>query len=263
MAELEHQWSDIGQLRIHARVSGGGPPDAVPLVLVHGVIASSRYLLPTAALLAPDYRVFVPDLPGYGKSSKPVGALQVTQLADALLAWMEANTLDSAVLFGNSFGCQIIVDLAVRHPSRVSGLILVGPTVDPRAHAFLPQAAKLVFDLFYERPSLFLVETYDVLQMTPWRAFGEVRAMLRDRIEEKLPNLSMPVLVVRGGNDPIVPQRWVEEAASMIPNARLATIPGAPHAVNYSSPAPLAELTREFMNQIKNPVEAAMSSGIC
>ena len=68
------------------------------------------------------------------------------------------------------------------------------------------------------------------------RLIGTFRYALQDRIEEKLPYVRVPTLVVRGGKDPIVPQRWCEEAVRLLPQGRLVVIPGAGHTVNYNSP---------------------------
>lgn len=81
------------------------------MVLVHGLVVSSRYMVPTLERLAPYHRVYAPDLPGFGKSDKPPRVLNVAELSDSLVAWMEKIGLKSAALVGNSFGCQIIADL--------------------------------------------------------------------------------------------------------------------------------------------------------
>jgi 2-hydroxy-6-oxonona-2,4-dienedioate hydrolase len=83
---------------------------------VHGLIVSGRYMVPTAELLAAHYRVFVPDLPSFGKSEKPPRTLDVAGLSDSLAAWMGEGGLDRAALVGNPFGCQIIVELAPASP---------------------------------------------------------------------------------------------------------------------------------------------------
>jgi 2-hydroxy-6-oxonona-2,4-dienedioate hydrolase len=109
------------------------------VVLVHGLIVSGRYMVPTAELPAAHYRVFVPDPPGFGKSEKPPRTLDVAGLSDSLAAWMGEGGLDRAALVGNPFGCQIIVELAVRHPERVERAVLQGPTTDPQARTALRQ----------------------------------------------------------------------------------------------------------------------------
>jgi pimeloyl-ACP methyl ester carboxylesterase len=77
-------WTTLDGRPVFARVSAGGAPGAVPVVCVHGLGVSGRYLMPTARELAADHPTFVPDLPGYGRSAKPPRPLDVPGLAAAL-----------------------------------------------------------------------------------------------------------------------------------------------------------------------------------
>lgn len=130
--KLESVWTRVGGLRVHARASGGpAPEERTAVVLVHGLIVSSRYMVPTAERLALHRRVFAPDLPGFGRSERPLEPLDVAALADALSDWMGQVGLERATLVGNSMGCQVIADLAVRHPGRVEQAVLQGPTMNP------------------------------------------------------------------------------------------------------------------------------------
>ncbi len=72
---------------------------------------------------------------------------------------------------------------------------------------------------------------------------------MNDAIEKKLPRMRQPTLVVRGGRDPLVSQPWAEEAAALLPAGALAVVPGAGHAVNYNSPAQLAEVVTAFVGR--------------
>ena len=123
---------------LHARTwRGKAEPGRLPAVLVHGLGLSSRYLIPLGRRLgALGYDGLAPDLPGFGRSPRPAGtswpaAPNVREQTEQLLAWMDAAGIDRAVLFGNSMGVQVAVELAVRHPERVASLILEGPTPDP------------------------------------------------------------------------------------------------------------------------------------
>lgn len=118
-----------------ARPSRRRPVEPVPVVTVHGMVVSGRYMVPTAELLAPRHPVYVPDLPGFGKSEGPDRIPEVPGLADLLAKWMEAAGVERAALLGNSFGCQVAAELAARHPEIVEGLVLQGPTTDPRGRA--------------------------------------------------------------------------------------------------------------------------------
>jgi 2-hydroxy-6-oxonona-2,4-dienedioate hydrolase len=137
---LKSTWTDVNELRIHALVSVAPVPPGTPVVvLVHGSGLSGRYMIPTAEWLAPDYPVYVPDLPGFGDSDKPLRVFDVSELADWLAGWIVAAGLDRAALLGNSFGCQIIADLAARHPERVERAVLQGPTTPPEERSWFWQ----------------------------------------------------------------------------------------------------------------------------
>jgi pimeloyl-ACP methyl ester carboxylesterase len=233
---------------MHARVSVGPvPADAPTVVLVHGLVVSSRYMVPTAERLAPHARVWAPDLPGYGKSDRPERMLDVPELADALEAWMRAVGLGRVSLVANSFGCQVVADLAARYPERVERVVLLGPTVDPRARSLPRIGGRWLLNVPLEPLSLDLVAARDFLDMGPRRMIDTLRLMLRDRIEAKLPLVRAPTLVVRGSRDSTVPQRWAEEVTRLLPRGRLATIRGAPHTVNYNSPGAVARLVLAFL----------------
>jgi len=94
--------------RVFFRYSVRPPAWRLPVVLVHGLGLSGRYMLPTAEHFAPHFPVYVPDLPGFGASAKPAHALDVPALAEAPAAWIRAAGLGRVALLGNSRGCQII-----------------------------------------------------------------------------------------------------------------------------------------------------------
>jgi 2-hydroxy-6-oxonona-2,4-dienedioate hydrolase len=247
-ALLRGQWTEVAGVPIFARVNAPAASFVFePVVLVHGQVISSLYMVPTAKLLAPHVRVFAPDLPGFGLSGKPSQVLSVPELADALGAWLQANRLERAALVANSLGCQISVDLAVRRPDLVRALVLAGPTMDPRARNAPAQIARWLLDWPGERPSLALAHLRDFALAGVRRALETFRHALRDRIEEKLPSLQCPTLVVRGERDPIVPQRWAEEAAALVPGGRLVVIPAGPHCVNYSTPRDFVRVIKAFL----------------
>jgi 2-hydroxy-6-oxonona-2,4-dienedioate hydrolase len=246
---LVSTWAPVHGLRLHALTSAEAlPPDAPTIVLVHGVAVSSRYLVPLAEHLVPRARVYLPDLPGYGRSDRPAGRdLTVPELADALLDWMGRVGLDRPHLLGNSFGCQVIADLAARYPDRVGRLVLQGPTFDPAARSAWRQALRWLAVVPFERFSEGPVLLRDLWDLGPCRAIDMIRKGLDDRIEANLPRVTAPTLVVRGTRDVIVPQRWAEEATRLLPSGRLMAIEGAAHTINYSQPARLVEVIWPFL----------------
>ncbi|MEA5515274.1 alpha/beta hydrolase [Nodularia sp. UHCC 0506] len=243
---LQSQYTVVNGLSMHARVSTE-PADAPVVILVHGVVVSSSYMMPTAELLAPDYRVYAPDLPGYGKSDKPKYTLELSELADSLCKWMDAVGIQRATMLGNSFGCQIIVEFAVRYGDRIERAILQGPTIDRHARTLPQQMWRLLLNSPLEDPSQAPLQAYDYWRAGWPRLVRTVQIALADRIEDKLPYMHVPTLVVRGQHDPIVPQQWAEEVVHLLPNARLVVIPGGGHTLNYSRPLELTRVTRAFI----------------
>ena len=246
---LDSLWLRTGAGMLHARV-GAVPPrrPGPPVVLVHGLVISSLYMVPTAERLAPRLPVYAPDLPGFGRSDRPRRVLDVPELADALRAWMDAAGLERAALVGNSLGCQVIVELAARFPERVERAVLAGPTMDPEAGG-AAQFGRWLRDWTMEPPSLAAAHATDYRRAGLRRAWRTFRHALADPVRDKLPRVRAPVLVVRGSRDPIVPQRWAEEVARLLPRGRLQVIPGGPHVVNYTTPAPFAEAVRRFLEE--------------
>src|SRR5579884_1741519 len=117
---MENRWAQVRGCSLRYRVPREQPAtDSPTIVMVHGLAVSSRYMMPTAAQLAPHYRVYLPELPGFGKSEKPDHYQNLDEMADTLAAWMQAVGLPQAILLGNSLGCQIIARFAVRHPERI------------------------------------------------------------------------------------------------------------------------------------------------
>ncbi|MDQ4128052.1 MAG: alpha/beta hydrolase [Actinomycetota bacterium] len=254
--EAWSEWARVAGLWVHYRVAGEAAGDGSPaVVLVHGLIVSSRYMVPTLGRLARYYRVYAPDLPGFGKSESPPDALDVPGLSGALCAWMEAMGLEGAVLVANSMGCQVVANLAVCRPELVGRAVLQAPTMDPQGRSVSRQAARFLLDVTREPPSLIPVELRDLLSAGPWRGWRTLRHALEDHIEENLPRVMAPALVVRGSRDPICPQRWAEEVAQLLPRGRLAVLPGAAHAANFGAPARFAGLIQDFLE------ERAMAEG--
>lgn len=246
--ELRSLYTEVDGRRYHARVPVEQAANGPGVVLVHGFGVSSRNMVPTAEALAPHCRVYAPDLPRHGLSYKPPRTLDLTDLAEALAEWMTSVGLQQACLLGNSYGCQIIVEFALRHPDRVERLILQAPTVDPKARDLPRQLVRRLLSGWRERH-----EPADDETVQDWREIGlrqmvqDARYALRDRIEDKLPHLQAPTLVVRGSRDPIVPQRWAEEATALIPHGRLVVLPDAIHTITYTRPQQLVEGILPFL----------------
>ncbi len=241
------EWkTEVGPLWV--RSSSPVPPEKVAVVLVLGVIVSGRYMMPVARELAPDFPTLVPDPPGYGRSDRPPSPPSLADLADAAVAVARAAGFDRAALVGNSFGGQIAIEAALRHPDAVERLVLVGPTTDPGARSLPHQFWRWLRCARDEDLSVLPVMARDLFDLGARQAVHLLRVMIRDRPEQKLGRVCQPALVIRGAGDRIAPEDWCREVADLLPEGRFATVPGCAHMPNWSAPQELAEVLRDFLD---------------
>ena len=160
---------------------------------------------------------------------------------------MQAIGLDRATLLGNSLGCQVIAQFALRYPACIERAILVGPSMDPRALTAHQEIGCWVANIPFEPAHLFPIMLGDFFHAGIRRTAHTLQYGLQDRIDECLPYMQVPTLIVRGSHDTVVPQRWAEEATKLLPNGKLVVIAGATHSANYNSPKQLATIVHDFM----------------
>ncbi len=194
------------------------------IALVHGLGVRQRYFDRLAA-----------ELPGELLRPELDEAAPIPTVA----ARLEGRLDGPCVLVGHSAGCQVVTALAERRPDLASALVLVGPTVDPDARSLTRLLLRLALDAWYAPPRL---TATIVAEYARHGSLAEVRHVLADRIEERLPRIAAPVLVVRGANDPLCSPAWARRVAELVPRGRLVTIAGAAHAVHWSHPREVAEL---------------------
>jgi pimeloyl-ACP methyl ester carboxylesterase len=246
---LVSRWTLVDGIALHARVSPGPQPGMarMPVVLVHGLGMSSRYMEPLARRLAYDVPVFALDLPGFGRSGDPPRTLTVPGMANALAGWMDAVQIGRAILLGNSLGCEVLVELALQRPDLVERLILQGPTPDPEHASALRQVALFFLTALFERPSIGLVAMADYLRAGVWRYARTFHYMSTYRMAAVLPRIAAPTLVVLGARDYLVPRAWAERIVRLMPRARLIIVPHAAHGMNYSHPQKLRDAILPFL----------------
>jgi 2-hydroxy-6-oxonona-2,4-dienedioate hydrolase len=236
-----------GRMRVRRFTAGPHDAEAPTIVLLSGLGLSGHYMLPVGVELAPRFPVWIPDLPRYGRTLPGRVALDVPELADAVVAWMDRIGLDRAALVGNSMGCQTAVEAAARHPDRVSHVVLEGPTIDAGARSILRHAGRIALAGRREPASLGPLQVADWSRTGPRGVVATIQYAFSHRIEDRLPDVRCPALVVRGTRDPIVPQGWAEQVAAGLPHGSLVVVPGASHAMTYASPRELAELVETFV----------------
>lgn len=211
------------------------------IVCVHGWGVSGLYFTPLARRLGRVTDVHVPDLPGHGGSRAADRALDISDMADWLARWMDAAGIGKAVLIGQSMGCQVVVETALRHRHRVQELLLIGAVPDPSARSLPIQFGRLLGCVPFERPALFPILARDYLRSAPL-LLSELRTLMQYPLAARLRELTLPVAVARGEHDRLVPQRWFEHMARQTGAWAAVTIAGAGHAVQHSAPGQLLEM---------------------
>jgi 2-hydroxy-6-oxonona-2,4-dienedioate hydrolase len=244
---LQERWTLVDGRRVFARI-GTWTPEAPPLVLVHGFIVAGHVYIPAAEALARDFTVYVPDLPGYGKSDAPSRPLYVPQLADTLMRWMDTVAISHSSFVGHSMGAQIVADLAARRPERVEKIVLQAPTVPAGERSVLIHAFRRWQNARRESSDALERLAHDDFQIVGlWRALQIGRMVLRDRIEDKLPKIDCPTLLVRGTRDPIVGDSWLHRLRELLRDGRIAEVVGGSHSVVYTEPERFVDAIRPFL----------------
>jgi pimeloyl-ACP methyl ester carboxylesterase len=248
--KTERLWTPCGATRFHARVAlRAAPLGARAVVLVHGLGASSRALTPTLMRLASSHRAYAPDLPGFGLTTRPRRPMDCNGLADALAEWMQATGVGRASLLAHSSGCQVAVRFALRHPERLDKLILQGPTLDPEGRGALRHLGRVLRNSPREPATLGALRLMDSRDAGPWCLLRSFAFALHERLEELLPEVRHPTLVVHGAKDPLVPEAWARRMVELLPHGRRVTLPGGAHCLPYDAPLELVRVVRPFLEE--------------
>jgi pimeloyl-ACP methyl ester carboxylesterase len=178
-------------------------------------------------------------LPGLG-ARRAVGTLD--DLADELLAGLDGGPV---VLVGHSQSCQVVVAAAGRD-ARVTGLLLLGPTTDPRLRRLPVLAARwartAVREPWWQAPLVLAqwLRTGPAAMSAVWRGLAD------DPVDERLRRVAVPVVVARGDRDALCPRDWAAHLARCAPQGRLVELPRAAHMTPQTHPAEVAVLLRDL-----------------
>lgn len=222
-------------------------PEICPIILVHGLNISGRYMLPLAKALGTFTPILVPDFPGFGRSSKPWPPLSLRRLAAVAARLPTALGYNQADFVGNSFGCQIIIELAAFFPQAVRRIVLQAPTMEPRARNPLVAMLRCVKNAKMEPVRLSRLTLRENLAVCPLRAAYTLFEALRDQPERKLGQIHAPALVVWGASDVIVGREWAESVARSLGHATLKVLPEVSHTANFLAPQALSEAIVPFL----------------
>jgi len=277
------QFIDLpGGVRMHYREQGQ-PAGAPTLLLIHGFSASLHTWEPWVQRLSEDYRIVSLDLPGHGLTSAPAGyEASIETFRDAVYAFTQARQLTQFSLAGSSMGGNVAWEYALAHPEQVQALILVDASgwEDTREEAQEePPVFKLLsnpvlgpmmvqldgsrlvrqgLEASFYNPALVtdeMVERYSRLARAPGHRDILLQMTLGFRSRnyatpERLAALRMPVLVLSGDTDNLVPVEHARQFQSAIAGAEIVIFPETGHIPQEERPDESAEAVREFLYRV-------------
>ncbi len=248
LQNLEERWIISGGQPVHFWQSKNrNIADPTTLVHVHGFGISGRYLLPTADRLAADYRTYVPNLPGYGRSVHPENVMSIPELGESMIAFLDSVDVERATLIGNSMGCIIAIETARLAPERVDRLVLVSPAGGRFNRPVFRGVAQLALDGFREPPRMYTIAVPDYLRFGLINAGKLFWQMVHYPTVDRFKETNTPALVILGERDPLVNEAHISEGTLHNEHIQLVRIDGAAHAINYSHPAKLATLIQQYI----------------
>ena len=247
--EFAGTFVEVRGCRTHLRRGGKGEP----LLFLHGA-SGAPVVMPFMEKLASRFDVLVPEHPGYGQSDEPEWLENIHDMAYFYLDFLKQLELRNVTLVGSSMGGWIALELAVRDTSRIKSLVLVSPAgiaapgVQP-ADIFLMPPEDLVRNLFVDQKlaeaRLAQPENIDVSlknRHTTARLAWEPR--LHDPFLPKwLHRIEVPVKIIWGREDRILPVGIGNELKRLMPNAEL-------HVLDRVGHLPHAERVDEFVELV-------------
>jgi len=228
------------------------------LVLIHGAGGTHLYWPAEVRRLA-GWRVYALDLPGHGKSSGR-GLQSISAYAQAVLDWMSVLGIHSAIFAGHSMGGAIALSLALDHPDRVTGLILIGSgarlKVSPElleksaSSTTYQSAVELVIQWGFSESSPKRLKELAARRMLEIRSsvlHSDFLACQAFNETARVEQIHQPTLLLYGSEDRLTPLRLGQYLEKQLPNAKLKTIPQAGHMVMLEQPLAVAQEMSDFL----------------
>lgn len=250
---IEHEYADVGK--------------GVPLVFVHGFPLSSAAWQKQIDAFRTSHRVIALDLRGFGGSAAPHGTVTMTQYAADVCALLRRLHTGPVVLIGHSMGGYIALAFAHEHPEMLRGVVLVGT----KAGADTTEAAagrRTAAERVEKEGTQSVVDAMAPKMLDP----GNRDAQMADRVCEMmsaakpagvtgallgmaeradstpyLKQIDVPVLVVAGETDAVIPPAESESLACGIGSAELKLIPRAGHLAAFEQPGEFNRILKEWL----------------
>jgi pimeloyl-ACP methyl ester carboxylesterase len=276
---------EVVALGVRTSYLEAGPPDAPPVLLLHGLGATNASMLPLLVDLASDHRVLAPDSPGFGASAAPAVSYSSAWYAAWLEAFQRVTGSRGAVLIGNSLGGRIALEAGLTSPASVRALVLLAPSpafrrlrqyvpvvrlVDPRLAAFpFPRshrvAAEGIRGMFSD-PSRLPQAWYDAAADEAVRVLSDRAhrvaflscarhiyledAYGRNGFWQRLPGLLPPALFVWGDRDRLVPSSFARHVADALPSAGQVVLEDCGHVPHFEHREDTLALVRGFLDGV-------------
>lgn len=248
----------IDNIDINYIVEGTG----APIILLHGWGGCIDSWYPITEHLKKDFRVYVLDLPGFGKSDRPKEAIGIKDYALLISLFINKLKINNPVVVGHSFGGSVAAVLSAFYPQQVLRLVLTeasGIRIKSIKLAFiqlLAEGGKNLFNLpllkhFHSVGRNILYNT--LLKESDYYSAGDLKEILKKIISEDIRDLikkiNIPTLLIWGKNDKATPLWQGELLHSLIPNSKLVVIPNCGHFAYLENPESFLEEVEKFIKQ--------------
>lgn len=244
-------------ISIHGRtLSFHRQGQGLPLVLVHGFPLDSASWAPLLSLLENQFDVLVPDLRGFGDSDAGVGGYGMDDLADDLAALLDACGLPKAFVAGHSMGGYVALAFARLFPQRLLGLGLVASqaAADPperkiaryETAALAREQGSLAVLGMAEKLSASAIHAAffrQIIQRQGVDGISNALAAMAERPDslETIASLPVPLALIHGDADALIPVDRCREMKQANPAAVLVELPGVGHSPALEAPQQTAE----------------------
>jgi len=251
--------------RLYWTEQGSGPP----VLLIMGLSFTHEMWFRVVPALRERYRTILFDNRGMGRSDCPRGPYSIRQLARDAAAVMDAAGVESAHIVGASMGGMIAQELALRQPSRVRSLVLGctsysgmfarwphfrrGPRINWSRATRLERERSLRSLLYADATPLDRIEEdIEIRCGCSWSYKGfwnQFAGILAWNAYWRLPRIKIPVMVIHGEEDHLVPPENGKVIARRIPGARWELLPNAGHVLVTDQPELSSRLLLEFLDE--------------
>ncbi|MGH9030945.1 MAG: alpha/beta fold hydrolase [Acidimicrobiia bacterium] len=261
-----------------------GRRDGEPVLLIQGLGTDSRGWALQRLAFGRRYRCFAVDNRGVGRSGRPPGPYDLSEMARDALAVLDAEEVDRAHVIGASMGGVIAQIIAVLHPERVQSLVLACTSCRHhpwRRELFQEWADEvqaggisalgtdamrwLVGPRLRKRFGMWLNLLARILLQQPRETFvAQVHAILNasDELRFELEHVRAATLVITGSQDSLTPIGDAEELAEMIPHARLVELRGAAHGLMVEAPNAFNAAVLDFLDQTTDATGAVLDEAV-